>query len=221
MNLNSSHFNVEFSDEHHNGCSISLSQTDVPVQTASHSVLYGDSVSSASLSQRPHIPSLGYSIQPTCAHNLDNFQNSLVNTPIHRRANRAVQETAYFEDPASQWVLNQHHCSIPVRGTHLQASHTDSITSNYSHHSIFFPAQAQGTMNERGTSTFTPQRKEYPETTSSVFTASIPRPRVGSVAGTQIAISNRKKPPVYFCNVPGCTSKGFTSFHNFECKGFH
>ncbi|KAK1218871.1 hypothetical protein PQX77_018424 [Marasmius sp. AFHP31] len=39
---------------------------------------------------------------------------------------------------------------------------------------------------------------------------------VGSAANTEAAIGNRRNRPVYFCNVPGCTSQGFTQRHNYE-----
>ncbi|KAJ8096235.1 hypothetical protein PM082_011364 [Marasmius tenuissimus] len=40
--------------------------------------------------------------------------------------------------------------------------------------------------------------------------------QVGSAATTEVAVRNRTARPVYFCNVPGCTSRGFTQRHNFE-----
>ncbi|KAF9258865.1 hypothetical protein L218DRAFT_1062715 [Marasmius fiardii PR-910] len=42
------------------------------------------------------------------------------------------------------------------------------------------------------------------------------RPQVGSQAITLASLSTRKKKPIYFCNVPGCTSRGFTTKHGFE-----
>ncbi|KAJ8096225.1 hypothetical protein PM082_011354 [Marasmius tenuissimus] len=43
---------------------------------------------------------------------------------------------------------------------------------------------------------------------------------VGSAANTEAAIGNRRNRPVYFCNVPGCTSQGFTQRHNYECESW-
>ncbi|KAF9254053.1 hypothetical protein L218DRAFT_938884 [Marasmius fiardii PR-910] len=39
---------------------------------------------------------------------------------------------------------------------------------------------------------------------------------VGSQAITLASSSDRKRPPSYFCQVPGCTSRGFTTRHAFE-----
>ncbi|KAJ8091939.1 hypothetical protein PM082_024174 [Marasmius tenuissimus] len=40
--------------------------------------------------------------------------------------------------------------------------------------------------------------------------------QVGSAATTSRATGNRRTRPVYFCEVPGCTSRGFTQRHNFQ-----
>ncbi|KAF9260027.1 hypothetical protein L218DRAFT_623564 [Marasmius fiardii PR-910] len=41
------------------------------------------------------------------------------------------------------------------------------------------------------------------------------RQQIGSVTMTTTAISNRKLEPKFFCDVPGCTSQGFTEKHNY------
>ncbi|KAF9260947.1 hypothetical protein L218DRAFT_1050456 [Marasmius fiardii PR-910] len=43
------------------------------------------------------------------------------------------------------------------------------------------------------------------------------RPQVGSQAMTLAALSNRKKKPIHFCQIRGCTSRGFTTKQSFEC----
>ncbi|KAF9257875.1 hypothetical protein L218DRAFT_948816 [Marasmius fiardii PR-910] len=55
---------------------------------------------------------------------------------------------------------------------------------------------------------------EHPETP--VTTTSTPMSVVGSPATTRVAVSHRRKAPIYFCDVPGCRSQGFTSMHNFQ-----
>ncbi|KAJ8089715.1 hypothetical protein PM082_014983 [Marasmius tenuissimus] len=42
------------------------------------------------------------------------------------------------------------------------------------------------------------------------------RPFVGSRARTQLAVARRKTEPKFFCEVPGCPSRGFTKKHNLE-----
>ncbi|KAK1236383.1 hypothetical protein PQX77_000367 [Marasmius sp. AFHP31] len=42
----------------------------------------------------------------------------------------------------------------------------------------------------------------------------VPRLQVGSPAVTDAAIAHRTKVPMFSCDVPGCTSKGFTERHN-------
>ncbi|KAG7098226.1 hypothetical protein E1B28_000193 [Marasmius oreades] len=46
--------------------------------------------------------------------------------------------------------------------------------------------------------------------------ATVPRPQVGSKAITLAALSIRKRKPIYFCPITGCTSKGFTTGHGFK-----
>ncbi|KAJ8086206.1 hypothetical protein PM082_005029 [Marasmius tenuissimus] len=46
--------------------------------------------------------------------------------------------------------------------------------------------------------------------------ANVERPIVGSMANTLVARSLRRREPKYFCDVPGCTSQGFTQKHNLE-----
>ncbi|KAK1230437.1 hypothetical protein PQX77_006466, partial [Marasmius sp. AFHP31] len=54
------------------------------------------------------------------------------------------------------------------------------------------------------------------------YTSAITSERlVGSPAVTEASIARRKNPPRYFCEVPGCPSRGFTSKVNFECKCSH
>ena len=42
--------------------------------------------------------------------------------------------------------------------------------------------------------------------------------QVGSRAGTNNSLRQRKSPAKYHCNVDGCESKGFTARHNYECE---
>ncbi|KAJ8091956.1 hypothetical protein PM082_024191 [Marasmius tenuissimus] len=56
----------------------------------------------------------------------------------------------------------------------------------------------------------------YRDTIASFGGVEYHRP-VGSATTTTVATRHRRNRPVYFCEVPGCTSKGFTQKHNFEC----
>ena len=47
------------------------------------------------------------------------------------------------------------------------------------------------------------------------------RPQVGSPANTRVSLSHRKKEPMYFCDVRGCESQGFTARHNLNCESFY
>ncbi|KAF9254907.1 hypothetical protein L218DRAFT_1039111 [Marasmius fiardii PR-910] len=181
--------------------SINSHQTDTTSQTAqdtSNFIDYGASAQwSATSSQHPYIPNTGHPTEPAHTYDVNNLQNYASTTPSHHPADTAVQESTYSVDPASQYT---YHSSNPIRNTHSQIHHTDTTTPGTTDPNAWAQQGAQ----------------DYPETTNITPTPQSFRPQVGSVAATQIATSIRKKDPIYFCDVPGCISQGFTTLHNFE-----
>ena len=58
----------------------------------------------------------------------------------------------------------------------------------------------------------------YSPTPSSTESDGSPHRQVGSCEGTDASTSRRGKEPLYFCEVPGCKSQGFTAKHNYMCR---
>ncbi|KAG7086953.1 hypothetical protein E1B28_002870 [Marasmius oreades] len=130
-----------------------------------------------------------------------NASQSYVCTPLHCPAEPFVEEPAFFGDIGSQMASIQ-------RYSQTYGSNSSIANSNSYDTGECFTSDASVTD--------TSWTKGDLSTPHTIMNEPCPRLQVGSIATTTIAIGNRKKPPIYFCDVSGCTSQGFTSFHNFE-----
>ncbi|KAG7094434.1 hypothetical protein E1B28_008033 [Marasmius oreades] len=184
-----------------------------------------------------------YHTLPDASHLEESFhsQNYVYTAPLphehhlydYSSAHRLVQETDSFTDTSSQqqWLSNPSHSesSSFVHPNLALPHYTPYNTSQPFPQWTPIPGENPSTINASTSASRTMTEGNQPPSSTphnidlsndhsnSIHSlSSYSRVHVGSPATTRVALSQRRRPAAYFCDVPGCTSKGFTTMHNFQ-----